>query len=119
MFINILKDKNMYVEFMMNVVEPIVTYNRMMKMKSEGNSYIKIVSKSDEVFGLLILEDRLRLWMEISKRRVIRDDGCDDLESKMVDKDGKSIEDHLRDDYGQAYTKYSNGGIMCPEVLKG
>ena len=88
-------------------------------MKNEGNDYFKIVSKSDEVFGLLILEDRLRLWMEIAKRRVIRDAGCDDLESKMVDEDGKSIEDHLRDDDGQAYTKYSNGGIMCPEVLKG
>ena len=117
-YYDILLDEDLYLEFVTSVVEPITTVNAMSRLRDEELMYDEVVMISDEVFGLLILEDRIRLWAEIGKRRVARDDEIS-IMRKLEDEDGNCIEDTLRDENDQAYTLYSNGGQHDPNVLRG
>ena len=64
-YYSILLDQELYTEFMVNVVEPITTLSVMSRLRDQECMYDDVVTVSDEVFGLLILEDRIRLWAEI------------------------------------------------------
>ena len=127
----ILTDEDLYYEMVKNVVEPISTRTKMSRMKeNKGNlRYDQVVTLSDECFGMMILEDRLRLWVEVAQRKVESDPTEEEIKKKVPVHNRK-----LRDDDDQVlknedllkiegsetrFTVYSNGGSKDQGVLKG
>ena len=126
-------NEDAYYQFVIRFIEHTTSRTSMLKMtdRKGGKEYSEVVSVCDESFAMMILEDRLRLWMEVVKRRNERD--LKENESviqfrrrelkKTEEKNGvtieKNIEGVLRDSKGKGYTLYSAGGLKDPKVVKG
>ena len=108
----IITDPDAYHEFLTIVLASICGINILNKMCDHGESYASAITRSDEAFGLLLLEDKSLLWREVAKKRIEKaKDG-----SKCL---GMKDEMKIKDKYGQNLTVYSNGGIVNPVLKKG
>ena len=108
----LIKDPDAYHEFLIIVLANICGINILNNMCDHGESYASSITRSDEAFGLLLLEDKSLLWREVAKKRIDKaKDG-----SKCL---GMRDEMKIKDKYGHNLTVYSNGGIVNPVLKKG
>ncbi len=129
---SVLDDENSYYDFVCLFVEHVTMRRKMIYGLIHGNkNYEKVVSVSDEAFAMLVFEDRMRLWMEVVKRRDERPRMPNESEEecqvrKLTPPAGingseksNNWEQYLKDSKGSPYTRYSNGGTLAPNVMRG
>ena len=130
----VMQDEDTYIEFIQRFVEHVTSKTGMNYMAAErgGKQYNEVVTVSDECFAIMAFEDKMRLWMEVVKRRSQRDKEPGETDAEFRErrlvreiqvqgatKREKDIEDELKDENGCMYTLYSNGGRKEPHVLRG
>ena len=113
----LLKDKEAYKEFLTNVLIHVTGSAKLDKLYLAEAEYSKVVTASDEAYGMLLLEDKSLLWREVLTRRRMPFHGGqkgNGLRSLGVNK-----EVFVHDKYKDKFTVWSNGGVLAPKTKKG